>query len=375
MRGLRVDADLISILGGGWMMEGFPWRFALYFLAAVYLFADLYACHGPLRDKLLSGGPSWQAEGAGGVAAEVYGRPVTGLELSEALRAYLWQRDEDWSAMSATARNYTRRLVLETLVNERIVHAFRVMNGIDGERPVDAAKAELAVLRRQFEEEAVFEGRRDGQGLSEEALEERVQAAADDEAWIEEKIAHRVEELTPEDVKAWYDANAESMRVPRVWRASHIYLTRHDPEKKGDRVAEMLEIERRLKAGEASFEELAAEVSEDERTKRRGGDLGWFSAERMPEDFIAQVEKLTTGRVSAPVATGLGWHLIRLDGMRESRVPAFEEAGPEIAAKLLSERRLAAVKSLVAELRGRSFRPTVFVRYHEAVIAAVEPAP
>ncbi len=357
------------------MMDGFPWRFAFYFVAAVYLFADLYACHGPLRSGLLAGGPSWRAEGAGGVAAEVYGRPITGLELGEDLRAYLWQREADWASMSETARGHARRLVLETLVNERIVHAFRVMNGIDGERPVAEAKAELAVLRGQFEEDAIFEGRRNGQGMTARALEERLQAAADDEVWIEEKIAHRVAELTADDVRLWYEFNGETMRVPATWRASHLYLSRHDPAKPEDRLSEMVEIRRRLEAGEATFEELAAEVSEDERTKRRGGDLGWFTSERMPADFIAHVKSLKPGQVSDPVATKLGWHVIRLDERRESRVPSFEEVEGEIRAKLLSERRATAIRALMVELRNRSFRPTVFVRYHDEVIAGVEPAP
>ena len=364
-----------AVLGCGLMLTGFPWRFALYFVAAVYLFADLYACRGPLHGALLAGGPSWRAEGAGGVAAEVYGRPVTGLEVGEALRAYLWRGDEDWDGMSESARSQARRLVLETLVNERIVHAFRVMNGLDGERPVAEADRELATLQRQFQEEAIFEARRDGQGMSEAALRDRVQAAVDDEAWIEEKIAHRLADVTEASARERYAGNAESLRVPKVWRAAHIYLSRHDPEKVEDRKEELGMVRDGLVAGEMDFAEAAAEFSEDERTKLRGGDLGWFSVNRMPEDFIRHVEALKPGEMSAPVATSLGWHLIRLDEVREGRVPEFEEVQAEIRARLLSERREAAIRSLVSELRTRSFRPTVFVRYHEDVIAGIEPAP
>lgn len=357
------------------MLKGFPWRFALYFVAAVYLFADLYACRGPLRGALLAGGPSWQAEGAGGVAAEVYGRPVTGLEVSEALREYLWKGNEDWASMSETARAQARRLVLETLVNARIVHAFRVMNGIDGERPVAEADRELAALQRQFEDALDFEPRREAQGMSEGALHERVQAAADDEAWIEEKIAHRLTEVTEAQARSWFELNAESVGVPKVWRASHLYLSRHDPEKVGDRKEELMALHGRLVTGELSFEEAAREHSEDERTKSRGGDLGWFSEDRMPADFMAHVRDLKPGAVTGPVETDLGWHVIRLEDVKEARVPVFEEVEGEIRARLMSERREAAVRSLMTELRSRSFRPTVFVRYHDDVIASVEPAP
>jgi hypothetical protein len=356
-------------------MEGFPWRFAFYFVAAVYLFADLYACHGPVRGKLLSGGRSWKDEGAAGVAAEVYGRPVTGLELGEALRAYLWRRGEAWSDLSDSAQRHARRLVLETLVNERIVHAFRVMNGIDGERPVAEAASELGALRRQFEDEETFGQRRQGQRLNQADLRERVQAAVDDEAWIEEKIAHRLAEWDEGQVQQWADANGDTLEVPEVWRVSHIYLSRHDPEKPGDRSPEIRALAERLKAGEVTFEELAAEASEDERTKRRRGDLGWFGVERMPADFMTAVKALKNGEVSAPVQTQLGWHLLRLDDFSAARKAEFKELEPEIRAKLVAELRERAVRSLIAELRERSFRPTVFVKYHEDVIESVQPAP
>jgi hypothetical protein len=60
---------------------------------------------------------------------------------------------------------------------------------------------------------------------------------------------------------------------------------------------------------------------------------------------------------------------------RASRIPEFDEVLEEILALLTSQRREAAVKSLIGELRRRSQIPTQFVFYHPQVIDLAEPAP
>ena len=249
------------------MMKGFPWRFALYFLAAVYLFVDLYACGGPLARRF--GGAGGGGQGPAAVAARVYGRPVTRLELEEAMRDHLFRRGESWEALSAEARRQTRWLVLETLVNERLVRAFRTMNGLDSPPPPEAGGAELAQLRKQFEEAGEFEGRLAWRKLDEKQLAAEAQAGLEDEAWIEEKIRPRSVEITDADVRAWHERHAEELAATPAFRAAHIYLTRHDKQKP-DREPEIRAIHAELIAGGKSFEELASARSEDERTKRRG---------------------------------------------------------------------------------------------------------
>jgi peptidyl-prolyl cis-trans isomerase C len=58
------------------------------------------------------------------------------------------------------------------------------------------------------------------------------------------------------------------------------------------------------------------------------------------------VEKLPLGKISDPVQTKLGWHLIRVDERRSSRLPKFEEVKAEIIAMLDQQRREKALKEL-----------------------------
>ncbi len=354
--------------------HGFPWRFAVCFIAASYLLADLYVCKGPLHARLMVGrGASPQGK-AGGHVAEVYGQPVTRLELQEAMRDHLWKRNEVWSSLGVEARKQTRWLVLENLVNDRILRAFRMMNGIDTVPPLGDARRESDFMRRQFANAEEFPRRLSSQQLTEQSLDASIRDAQLDEEWIREKIAHRMAELTAADARAWYDEFKETLRIPQAHHVAHLFLTRHD-KAKPDREMEIREIHGRLMADRKRFAELVAVHSDDERTKKIGGDLGWFTRERMPADFIAAVEKLKPGDFSAPVLTKLGWHILLVKERRESRLPAFEECRDEIFGMLTSRRREEAVRSLIAELRERSQRPTKFVFYHPEVIDRAEPAP
>lgn len=356
-------------------MERFPWRFAVYLIAGLYLFADLALWHGPLHRRLTRPHTGTGEAGAESEAvAMVYGRAITRLELAEALRGYLWRRGESWAALPETARKMTRAVVLEQLINDRLVRAFRVMNRLDTAVPESFAEQEVEMMRRQFPEEGDWERRLGWQARTEAEFEQEAREALADEAWVEEKIRHRLAEVTEAVVREWYDLNRETLTVPERYRAAHLYLSAHDPGKR-ERTAEVAAVSERLAGSdEAAFTRAVAELSEDERTKRRGGDLGWFRAERMPADFVSAVREMEPGRTSGVIKTELGWHWVRVKARQPARVPDFEELREEIRAALESQRRELAVKALMGELRVRSVKPTRFLHVFEEVAAGVDAA-
>lgn len=344
--------------------QAFPWRLAIAFLALSYLLADLYIFQGPLHQMCL------KSQG-GGVAAEVDGLPITRQELETAMRVHLWKRNTTWTSLAPESRQQTRRQVLENLVNDRLVRASRSKAGSSTALSKDAVKRESERMRRQFADASEFPQRLAAQSLTLKALEARINDVQQDEAWIETKIQSRLKPVTPQDLRAWYDEFKETLRIPQAHRAAHIFLTRHDPAKP-DRSAEIREIQHKLLAKEKTFAQLAKEHSEDDRSKNLGGDLGWFTQRRMPADFIAAVQKLKVGELSAPVQTLLGWHLIIVHDRHASRLPALAEVAPEITALLTTKRREDALQSLLTELRTHSPQPVV---YHAAVIDHAVPAP
>jgi peptidyl-prolyl cis-trans isomerase C len=74
----------------------------------------------------------------------------------------------------------------------------------------------------------------------------------------------------------------------------------------------------------AKFEDLAKKESMDP-SKTNGGDLGWFTPERMVKPFSDAVVALKKGQVTPnPVQTQFGWHVIRLDETRDVTPPSFD---------------------------------------------------
>jgi parvulin-like peptidyl-prolyl isomerase len=80
----------------------------------------------------------------------------------------------------------------------------------------------------------------------------------------------------------------------------------------------------RIDGGEP-FEKVAQEVSTDASNKDQGGDLGSFGRGRMVKPFEDVAFELPIGRVSDPVQTTFGWHVIRVEEKTESREAKFEE--------------------------------------------------
>src|SRR5439155_16946533 len=114
---------------------------------------------------------------------------------------------------------------------------------------------------------------------------------------------------------------------------------------------------RRIKQDE-KLAELAVVGSEDEATKNRGGDLGFFSESRMPADFFVAVAKMHIGEISQPIRTQLGFHIIELTDSKPARQMSFEEARAEIRLIIENEKRRTALQNLVRNLSRR----TEFVR-------------
>jgi parvulin-like peptidyl-prolyl isomerase len=203
-----------------------------------------------------------------------------------------------------------------------------------------AVKAELAMLKRQFQTPTDYQQRLAAQGLTEATLQNRIATALTRQQEIQ---TSNIQTVTENEIRAWFDTHRESLRIPETFHAAHVFLTRHE-KSKPDREPEIRRLQRQLLDGTLTFREAAAKFSEDDRTKSLAGDLGWFSADRMPADFIAAVQKLQPGQTSPPVLTRLGWHLIHLIERRPSRLPSLEEARAEIQAALETATRVRRAK-------------------------------
>ena len=89
-----------------------------------------------------------------------------------------------------------------------------------------------------------------------------------------------------------------------------------------------------LKKG-GKFEDLAKKASKDPGSGANGGDLDWASAASYVPEFASALVKLEKGQLTdVPVKSQFGFHVIRVDDIREAQLPKLEEVKPQITQQL-----------------------------------------
>lgn len=142
-------------------------------------------------------------------------------------------------------------------------------------------------------------------------------------------------------------------------RARHILLRVNAQQDPRSVMSKMLDIQKQIKTGQASFEQLARQYSED-GSAVRGGDLGWASPGQYVPEFEKALNALQTGEVSEPVISRFGIHLIQLVERKE--VELTSEQKKEAARNLLREQRF---ESTYADW-ARELRASTWVEVRDA---------
>lgn len=138
------------------------------------------------------------------------------------------------------------------------------------------------------------------------------------------------------DLKAEYD-KIKASNQGTEYRARHILVEKEDEAKA---------LLAQLKGG-ANFEELAKKSSKDPGSAARGGDLDFARAESYVPEFGQAMAKLKKGETSSePVRSQFGFHIIRLDDVREAQFPPLEEVRAQLEQRLVQTRLQAFQQSL-----------------------------
>jgi peptidyl-prolyl cis-trans isomerase C len=134
--------------------------------------------------------------------------------------------------------------------------------------------------------------------------------------------------VTDADVKAEYDKFAAA-NGGKEYRARHILVEKEEAAKA---------IIAQLKKG-GKFEEIAKKSSKDPGSGANGGDLDWAAASNYVGEFGAALLSLEKGKTTeTPVKTQFGYHIIRLDDVRDAQLPKFEDVKPQITEQLTQQK-------------------------------------
>lgn len=122
-------------------------------------------------------------------------------------------------------------------------------------------------------------------------------------------------------------------------RAAHIFIQNAASESAIDSSKiKIEEIYALIQQGQ-SFEDLALRYSDDKGSSEKGGELPWFSANRMVPEFIEAISKMQIGEISKPLKTSFGWHILKYLELKP--LGSFETLEKDINEKLKRDVRSA----------------------------------
>jgi parvulin-like peptidyl-prolyl isomerase len=216
-----------------------------------------------------------------------------------------------------------------------------------------AVDREVALLEAQFGDDKNFRKALHLDGLSISALRDKVTSQLRGLTWLEKQV-RLATEVTEQECRQFYEVHRDLFTQPVRFRASHLFLAAHaetPPEVVEEKERAIATFAMRLSKGE-TLSVLATTASEDEASKPRGGDLGYFSETRMPPEFIAEIKKLRVRETSKPFRSHLGFHIAQVMETKAGHLLTFEEARPEISAVLGNRNRANRVDEIAKTLVG-----------------------
>ena len=152
---------------------------------------------------------------------------------------------------------------------------------------------------------------------------------------LESVIANAV---TDEALQKAYDARFADSAPQTEFNASHILVATEE---------EALKLKAEIDGG-ADFATLAKASSTDTGSGQNGGDLGWFGLGAMVKPFEDAVVAAEMGKVTAPIQSDFGWHLILVKETRIAAAPTLDDLRDELAGQIEQEAIAAHIATLTA---------------------------
>lgn len=173
--------------------------------------------------------------------------------------------------------------------------------------------------------------------------EDDVKKALREQLIIDQAVGKDVK-VTDGQIKAYFDKNHAQFDKPGQVRARHILV----PD-----LATAMKVEADLKAGK-DFAAEATKYSTDPSSKTKGGELGFFRKGQMVPSFEAAAFSLPIGKISAPVKSPFGYHIIQVEERQNGQKATLASAHDQIAELLKQQQEQPLVQPFLAGLQAKA---------------------
>lgn len=246
------------------------------------------------------------------IAAMVNDEPVLASDVEEQLFLFL-QRAQ--AQPDSSQVDTLRRQVLDQLIDEKLVLAEAKKQNItvspaEVQKQVDAA---IADAKQKYGGDDGFKEQLARENTTEARLRERYKGDLEKQL-VEQQVVKKMfpkKTVTQAEAEAYFLAHKD--KFPKVPPQLHLQVIQIVPSPDSAALkagkARIDSVRKRIMMGD-KFAKIAADVSDDPNTAKSGGDLGFFRRGQMEPVIEDAAFGLGNGKVSQPIRSPYGWHLI-----------------------------------------------------------------
>ena len=282
---------------------------------------------------------------ATGPVAEIDGTKIKADEYNEIVQK------RHGNARRQLPKAMAERMKMETLnalIDKHLIE--REIDKADIEVTDKEAKEEFEKFKSRFPNDKALESFLKFRKISKDKIKEQIKKDLALRKILREKEGIAVSD---QEAQKYYDDNPKEFEVSEQVKARHILIKTpkggdKEAEKKAKEKAEKIAEE--VKKSDANFAEIAKNKSEGPSAKK-GGDLGFFTKDRMVPEFAEAAFSMKDGEISDPVKTDFGYHIIKREKHKEAKKKTFDEVKEEIVSKLERKRFRNALDGYLADLK------------------------
>ncbi|MDM5356708.1 peptidylprolyl isomerase [Peribacillus sp. ACCC06369] len=210
---------------------------------------------------------------------------------------------------------------LDLLITNKLVELEAEKEGIKIKD--EEIQKEIDTMVESYGDEKALKEQLEASGSSMEALKKDIVVYLQTKKLIEPRIT-----VTDDEISTYFEDNKDTFAQAEQVEASHILV---EDEKTAKKVAKEI-------ADGGDFAKLAAKYSTDTETADKGGSLGYFGKGDMVDEFEDVAFDLDIDKVSDPVKSDYGYHIIKVTGKKEAKKANLEDSKEVIKETLISER-------------------------------------
>ena len=252
--------------------------------------------------------------------------------------------------------------ILNRLIENKLILTYAKDNNIKANE--EEVKKQLEGFKKSFKNEEDLKKFFEKHKLSEEKLIKTLTQRSIKDEVMKKEVVDKIK-IDPEKVQKYYEEHKDEFKQKEQVKARHILFKAPRPLPKNATPEQKKDYEAKDKLAKEKAEKLLAEIKKNPKidfvklakeksegpSAKKGGELGWFTKERMLKPFAETAFKLKKGEISGIVKTNFGYHIIKVEDRKEARQLTFDEVKKRIEDRLKRKKIRENSKTFKAMLR------------------------